>query len=93
MSAHIRLHVEQRHGIGDAQVLYGGSVTAANAASLLAQPDTLAGVKTDDRIAVYQAMIAAQSDNLHYHGLLAGAYPSARAASLEPVEALRSAMG
>jgi len=26
-------------------------------------------------------------------GLLAGAYPSARAASLEPVEALRSAMG
>ena len=39
MCAHVRAHLEYQHNIADAQVLYGGSVTAANAASLFAQPD------------------------------------------------------
>ena len=39
MCAHVRVHLAQRWGVLEAQVLYGGSVTAANAASLFAQPD------------------------------------------------------
>lgn len=34
----------------------------------------VAGLKTDDRIAMYSAMAASRADNLHYQVLLAGAY-------------------
>jgi triosephosphate isomerase len=37
--AHIKHHVGARWGHGSPRVLYGGSVTAANAASLFAEPD------------------------------------------------------
>jgi triosephosphate isomerase (TIM) len=39
MCAHVRSHLAQHHSIEDALVLYGGSVTAANASSLFAEPD------------------------------------------------------
>jgi len=61
MSAHIRLHLERHQGIGDAQVLYGGSVTPANAASLFAQPDIEgalvggASLRVDDFAAIVKA--------------------------------------
>ncbi|MFZ2033129.1 MAG: triose-phosphate isomerase, partial [Candidatus Dormiibacterota bacterium] len=37
--AHIKQHVRARYLDGAPRVLYGGSVTAANAASLFAEPD------------------------------------------------------
>ena len=37
--AHIKQHVRERSLDGSPRVLYGGSVTAANAASLFAEPD------------------------------------------------------
>jgi triosephosphate isomerase len=37
--AHIKQHVRERYLDGSPRVLYGGSVTAANAASLFAEPD------------------------------------------------------
>jgi tetratricopeptide (TPR) repeat protein len=36
--------------------------------------DRVAGMKTDDRIAMYEALVAAKSDNFHYQNLLATAY-------------------
>ena len=39
MCAHVRAHLAYSWRIEDAQVLYGGSVTATNAASLFTQPD------------------------------------------------------
>jgi triosephosphate isomerase len=39
MCAHIRTHLAYRWSIENAQMLYGGSVTGANADSLFAQPD------------------------------------------------------
>lgn len=42
--AHIRRHLEERSGTAAPRVLYGGSVTAANAAELFAQPDIDGGL-------------------------------------------------
>jgi triosephosphate isomerase len=42
--AHIRAHVAQRIGVEAPRVLYGGSVTAANAAELFAEPDIDGGL-------------------------------------------------
>jgi tetratricopeptide (TPR) repeat protein len=36
--------------------------------------DHAAALKTDDRIAMYETLVAAQADNLHYQNLLATAY-------------------
>lgn len=36
--------------------------------------DRVAGMKTDDRIAMYEAMVAAKPDTFHYQNLLATAY-------------------
>lgn len=45
-----------------------------NAFAERALADQAARLKTDDRIAMYQTLIDAKSENLHYHNLLAGAY-------------------
>jgi tetratricopeptide (TPR) repeat protein len=52
----------------------GGSDRLATAYTDRALADQVAQLKTDERIKMYQALTAAQAENLHYANLLAGAY-------------------
>jgi triosephosphate isomerase (TIM) len=67
MCAHVRSHLAARCEVQDAQVLYGGSVTAANAEALFAQPDIEgalvggASLRVDEFIAIVAA--AAQTSS------------------------------
>ncbi len=52
----------------------GGPDRLMNAYADRALADQVARLKTDERINMYQALTAAQPENLHYANLLAGAY-------------------
>ncbi len=67
MCAHVRRHLAAQHGVSGTQVLYGGSVTAANAGSLFAQPDIEGALVggASLRVDEFRAIVNAAAEQMH----------------------------